>query len=156
MWSPTWDFQQCDNVWPAKAQDQPASCLNILRGFIKEGGGDFPLLLRHVSPATFDLYRVYRQILSNHPPTLPWYPDAKKVNETPDSMNIMLLTELHLEFLSLKRGCTGSSESTHVKMPHCWKSHCAANVFRLKDKDKIHTSHYLQYLWSYLELRTDI
>ena len=25
------------------------------RGFIKEeGGGDFPLLLRHVSPATFD------------------------------------------------------------------------------------------------------
>ena len=26
-------------------------------------------------------------------------------------------------FLSLKGGCTGSSESTLVKMPHCWKSH---------------------------------
>ena len=32
----------------------------------------------------------------------------------------------HLEFLSLKGGCTGSSESTLVKMPHCWKSHAAA------------------------------
>ena len=28
-----------------------------------------------------------------------------------------------LEFLGLKGGCTGSSESTHVKMPHFWKSH---------------------------------
>ena len=32
------------------------------------------------------------------------------------SMIVKLLTEQHLEFLSLKRGCTGSSESTHVKM----------------------------------------
>ena len=24
---------------------------------------------------------------------------------------------------------TGSSESTHVKMPHCWKSHVAAHMF---------------------------
>ena len=39
------------------------------------------------------------------------------------SMSVKLLTEHHLEFLSLKRGCTGSSESTLVKMPHCWKSH---------------------------------
>ena len=30
-----------------------------------------------------------------------------------------LLTEHHLEFLSLKGGCRGSSESTHIKMPHC-------------------------------------
>ena len=36
---------------------------------------------------------------------------------------VKLLTEHHLEFLSLKRGCTGSSESTHIKIPHCWKSH---------------------------------
>ena len=35
-------------------------------------------------------------------------------------MNIELLIEHHLEFLSLKGGCTGSSESTLVKMPHCW------------------------------------
>ena len=34
----------------------------------------------------------------------------------------MLLTEHYLEFLSLKGGCTGSSECTLVKMPHCWKS----------------------------------
>ena len=40
-------------------------------------------------------------------------------------MSVKLLTEHHLEFLSLKRGCTGSSESTLVKMPHCWKSHVA-------------------------------
>ena len=39
------------------------------------------------------------------------------------SLTVKLLTEHHLEFLSLKGGCTGSSESTHVKMPHCWKSH---------------------------------
>ena len=37
-------------------------------------------------------------------------------------MALMLLTELHLEFLSLKGGCTGSSESTLVLIPHCWKS----------------------------------
>ena len=38
----------------------------------------------------------------------------------------MLLTKHQLEFLSLKGGCTGSSESTLFKMPHCWKSHVAA------------------------------
>ena len=43
-------------------------------------------------------------------------------------MNIKLLTEHHFEFLSLKGGCTGSSESTLVKMPHCWKSHVAAQL----------------------------
>ena len=42
-------------------------------------------------------------------------------------MIVKLLTEHHLEFLSLKGGCTGSSESTHVKIPHCWKSHAAAH-----------------------------
>ena len=41
-------------------------------------------------------------------------------------MIVKLLTEHHLEFLSLKGGCSGSSESTHVKMPHCWKSHVTA------------------------------
>ena len=37
-------------------------------------------------------------------------------------MIVKLLPEHHLEFLSLKGGCRGLSESTHVKMPHCWKS----------------------------------
>ena len=43
-------------------------------------------------------------------------------------MIVKLLTEHHLEFLSLKGGCTGSSESTHVNMPHCWKSHVTAQL----------------------------
>ena len=43
------------------------------------------------------------------------------------SMSVKLLTVNHLEFLSLKGGCTGSSESKlSVKMPHCWKSHVAS------------------------------
>ena len=44
-------------------------------------------------------------------------------------MSVRLLTDPYLEFLSLKGGCTGSSESGHVKMPHCWKSHVTALLF---------------------------
>ena len=44
-------------------------------------------------------------------------------------MSVKLLTEHNLEFLSLKGGCTGSSESTLVKMPHCWKSHVMAHIW---------------------------
>ena len=43
-------------------------------------------------------------------------------------MIVKLLTEHHLEFLSLKGGCRGWSESTHVKMSNCWKSHAAAHL----------------------------
>ena len=43
-------------------------------------------------------------------------------------MIVKLLTEHHLEFLSLIEGCTGSSESTIAKMPHCLKSHVAAQI----------------------------
>ena len=43
-------------------------------------------------------------------------------------MTIKLLTESQFEFLSLKGGCTGSYESTLVKMPHCWKSHVTAQM----------------------------
>ena len=42
-------------------------------------------------------------------------------------MSVELLTEHHLEFLNLKGGCTGSSESTLVKVPHYWKSHVVAH-----------------------------
>ena len=42
-------------------------------------------------------------------------------------MIVKLLTECHLEFLSLKGGCRASSVSTLVKMSNCWKSHAAAN-----------------------------
>ena len=41
---------------------------------------------------------------------------------------IKLLTECHLKNLSLKGGCRGSSESTLVKTPHCWKSHVTAQI----------------------------
>ena len=41
-------------------------------------------------------------------------------------MIVKLLTEPQLECLSLKGGCRGSSESTLVKMTHCWKSHALA------------------------------
>ena len=44
-------------------------------------------------------------------------------------MTVKLLTEHHLEFLSLQGGCTVSSESTLVKIPHCWKSHVAAHIY---------------------------
>ena len=43
-------------------------------------------------------------------------------------MIVKLLTEHHLELLSLKGGCRGSSESTFVKMSNCWKSHAAAHT----------------------------
>ena len=38
------------------------------------------------------------------------------------------MIEHHLKYLSLKVGCRGSSESTHIKMPHCWKSHALAHM----------------------------
>ena len=44
------------------------------------------------------------------------------------SMSVKLLTEHHLVFLSLEGGYTGSSESTLVKIPHCWKSHVTALI----------------------------
>ena len=44
-------------------------------------------------------------------------------------MIVKLLAEHHLEFLSLKRGCRGSSESTLVKMSNCWKSHVTAHLW---------------------------
>ena len=37
------------------------------------------------------------------------------------------MTEHHLEFLNLKGGCAGLSESTLVKMPS-WKSRVAAHM----------------------------
>ena len=46
------------------------------------------------------------------------------------SISFKLLTENYLECLSLKVGCTCSSESTLVKMPHCWKSHVTAHLLK--------------------------
>ena len=44
-------------------------------------------------------------------------------------MSFKILTEHHLKFLSLKGGSIGSTESTLVKMPHCWKSHVMAHYY---------------------------
>ena len=49
-------------------------------------------------------------------------------------MIVKPLTEHHLDFLSLKGGYRGSSESTHVKMSHCWKSHALAQLSRSSEQ----------------------
>ena len=51
------------------------------------------------------------------------------------SMTLKLLNEHNLEFQSLKGGCTGSSESTLVKMPHCWKTHVTTQMFFMSNYD---------------------
>ena len=48
-------------------------------------------------------------------------------------MIVKLLTEHHLEFLSLTGGCRVSSESTLVKMSNCWKPHAAAHLLFYRD-----------------------
>ena len=55
-------------------------------------------------------------------------------------MTVKLLTEHHLEFLSLKGGCIGSSKSTLVKMSNCWKSHAAAHMVLIYIRDAFQTS----------------
>ena len=43
-------------------------------------------------------------------------------------MSVKLLTKHDLKFLSLKGGSTGSSESSLIKIPHCWKSIVTAHM----------------------------
>ena len=50
------------------------------------------------------------------------------------------LTEYHLEFLSLKGGCTGLFDSIHVKIQHGWKSHIATQIYHIKRNILIATS----------------
>ena len=56
-------------------------------------------------------------------------------------MIVKLLTEHHLEFLSLKGGCRGSSESTLVKISNCWKSHAAAQLIVIRVKAFLPATH---------------
>ena len=46
-------------------------------------------------------------------------------------MIVKLLTERHLEFLSITGGCRSPSESTLVKMSNCWKSRALAHLLLL-------------------------
>ena len=71
-------------------------------------------------------------------------------------MIVKLLTEHHLEFLRLKGGCTGSSESTLVKMSYCWKSHAVAQIYWLRkqftdgshEHPKLYSDIFLLIFWS--------
>ena len=49
-------------------------------------------------------------------------------------MTVKLLTEHYLEILALKGGYTGMSESTLVKMPHCWKSCVCDRILTILSK----------------------
>ena len=69
-------------------------------------------------------------------------------------MIVKLLTEHHLEFLSLKGGCRGSSESTHVKMPHCWKSHVLAHIIHFHSRGHIASGAQNNRLFDIVLLRT--
>ena len=63
-------------------------------------------------------------------------------------MSVKLLTEQNLEFLSLKGCSTGLSESTLVKMQHCWKSHFTAHMV-LVPKSFVLVPIFNQHLYSY-------
>ena len=58
------------------------------------------------------------------------------------SMSVKLLTEHHLGCLSLNGGCTGSSESTLVKISHCWKLHDTAHMY-VRNGPLLHDSRYI-------------
>ena len=71
-------------------------------------------------------------------------------------MTVKLLTEHNLEFLRLKRGCTGSSESTLDKMPHCWKSHVTAHLCRATAKSNSYLPEVLVVLWGEEEKQDEV
>ena len=52
-------------------------------------------------------------------------------------MIVKLLTEHHLEFLSVKGGCRGLSEYSLVKMSKCWKSHALAHFVLISRHEQL-------------------
>ena len=60
-------------------------------------------------------------------------------------ISVKLLIEFDLVFLSLTGGCTGSSESTLVKMAHCWKSHVTVHLTYAQPQYTPYDSAYLLY-----------
>ena len=62
-------------------------------------------------------------------------------------MSVKLLTEHHLEFLGFKAGCTGSYESTLVKMSNCWKSHALAQLLYEPLESNKNTRYTQRKLW---------
>ena len=57
--------------------------------------------------------------------------DQSRCKSLEYSMTVKLMTEQHLEFLSLKGGWTDSSLSTLVKMQHCWKPRVTARLYSM-------------------------
>ena len=60
-----------------------------------------------------------------------WFVRQAKALNLCSSLEYSGSVKILTEFLSLKGGCTGSSESTLVKMPYYWKTHVAAHMFWL-------------------------
>ena len=65
-------------------------------------------------------------------------------------MTVKLMSEHHLECLSLKGGYSGSSESTHVKMQHCWKSHVTAHSLFWKKGLNLKLLSTANYRWCFI------
>ena len=59
-------------------------------------------------------------------------------------MAVKLLTGYNLEFFSLTGDCTFSSESTLVKIPHCWKSLITAQIYREEVRLTGHMNNFTQ------------
>ena len=51
-------------------------------------------------------------------------------------MSVKLLTEHHLQFLSLKGGCIGSPESTHMSKCHIVGNHMSPLILKMLKKAK--------------------
>ena len=73
--------------------------------------------------------KIFVRILQHHKQHVISYPEPSYNTWILGYWPIIILGILG--FLSLKRGCTCSSESTHIKIPHCWKSHVVAHLFAL-------------------------
>ena len=61
-------------------------------------------------------------------------------------LNILWVLSYWLNII-LKGGCKGSSESIHAKMPHCWKSHVAAEIYMYIFEPVFHISFKLFPCW---------
>ena len=111
-----------------------------------------------------------RPHLSLFPPPLPPLPAPSTPDSapsTPDSAPSIPVPPpppvhpLHLEFIRLIEGCTGSSESTCVNVSHCWKSHVMAHLLLLSLFVRVCWVMFgpcfvLQYLVSFLVLQTSL
>ena len=105
------------------------------------------MISRHIFDDVLSQMKILNMIQCMRFPTM-WYVRPAKPAHT---MIVKLLTKHHLEFLSLKEGCRGSSASTLVKMSNCWKSHAAAHTLKDFKNAKIEIHNIYQLLMSQSE-----